>query len=101
MVDVLILLRSALIACFARECGVRRKSWFSGSRSMCCGAFLRRDLFFRPFGRLVFVGLYRLAPTIVDVLAIVRPGTVVRWHRAGFRSFWRWKSRRRGGRPSV
>jgi hypothetical protein len=63
---------------------------------------------FRTFDRLVFVGPYRLAPSIVDALAIavdalaiVRPETVVRWHRAGFRSFWRWKSRRRGGRPSV
>jgi hypothetical protein len=51
--------------------------------------------------RLVFVGLYRLAPGIVNALAIVRPETVIRWHRAGFRSFWRWKSRRRGGRPRV
>ena len=34
-------------------------------------------------------------------LAIVRPDTVVRWHRAGFRLFWRWKSRRRLGRPAV
>jgi hypothetical protein len=50
---------------------------------------------------LVFVGLYRLVPGIVDALTLVRPETVVRWHRAGFRSFWRWKSRRRGGRPSV
>jgi hypothetical protein len=56
---------------------------------------------FRPFDRLVLVGLYRLAPGILDALAIVLPGTVVRWHRAGFRSFWRWKSRRRGGRPTV
>jgi len=47
------------------------------------------------------VGLYRLAPTIVDALAIVRPETVVCWHRAGFRLFWRWKSRRRSGRPRV
>src|SRR5215211_5044872 len=34
-------------------------------------------------------------------LAIIRPETVVRWHRAGFRSYWRWKSRRRSGRPAV
>jgi hypothetical protein len=53
------------------------------------------------FDRLVFVGLYRLVPGIVDGLAIVRPETVIRWHRAGFRSFWRWRSRRRGGRPRV
>ena len=56
---------------------------------------------FRPFDRLLFVGLCRLAPGVLDALAIVRPETVVRWHRAGFRSFWRWKSRRRGGRSSV
>ena len=80
---------------------MRRKSWFSGSRSMCCSAIPGRDLFSALFDRWVFVGLYRLAPTIVDALAIVRPETVVRWHRAGFRSFWRWKSRRRGGRPRV
>jgi transposase InsO family protein len=50
---------------------------------------------------LVFVGLYRLVPAIVDALAIIQPETVIRWHRAGFRSFWRWRSRRRGGRPWV
>ena len=48
---------------------------------------------FRVFDRLVFVGLYRLFPNICDALAIVKPDTIVRWHRAGFRSSWRWKSR--------
>ena len=56
---------------------------------------------FRALDRLVFVGVYRLVPGIEDALAIVRPETVVRWHRAGFRSFWRWKSRRRGGLASM
>src|SRR5258706_6622357 len=50
---------------------------------------------------MIFVGLYRLFPKICDALAIVKPDTLVRWHRAGFRSYWRWKSRRRGGRPIV
>jgi len=37
-----------------------------------------------------------------DVLVIVRPDTVVRWHRSGFRLLWRWKSRRQGpGRPPA
>src|ERR1051325_632216 len=36
-----------------------------------------------------------------DALVIVNPETVVGWHRAGFRLYWRWKSRRRGGRPSI
>jgi hypothetical protein len=50
---------------------------------------------------LIFVGLYRLFPKVCDALAIVKPDTIVRWHRAGFRSYWRWKSRPRGGRPTV
>src|SRR3979490_2502390 len=56
---------------------------------------------FGAIDRLVFVGLYRLFPRVLDALAIVRPGTVIKWHRAGFRLYWRWKSRRRGGRPTV
>ena len=51
--------------------------------------------------RLIFAGLYRLAPKVLGALAIVKPETVIKWHRAGFRSCWRWKSRRRGGRPTV
>jgi transposase InsO family protein len=43
----------------------------------------------------------RLFPKARDALAIVRPETVLRWHRAGFRSYWRWKSKRRLGRPNV
>src|SRR5260370_5117598 len=60
-----------------------------------------RRFAFGNLDRLVFVGLYRLVPGILDALAIVRPETVIRWHRAGFRSFWRWKSRPRGGRPRA
>jgi hypothetical protein len=51
--------------------------------------------------RLFFVQLYRWFPSVLRVLHIVRPETLVRWHRAGFRSYWRWKSRNRGGRPRI
>jgi hypothetical protein len=51
--------------------------------------------------RLLFVGLYRLVPSIVASLKIVKPQTLIRWHRAGFRAYWRAKSRPRGGRPST
>jgi transposase InsO family protein len=40
-------------------------------------------------------------PRIVNALVIIEPETVIRWHRAGFRLFWRWKSRSPGGRPKV
>jgi hypothetical protein len=60
-----------------------------------------KRLVFGNFDRLVFASLYWLAPGILNTLVIVKPETVIRWHRAGFRLFWRWKSRSRGGRPKV
>jgi hypothetical protein len=52
-------------------------------------------------GRLIFVWLYRLRPSVLGAAVIVHPETVVRWHREGFRLYWRWKSRARGGRPRL
>src|ERR1700694_895196 len=51
--------------------------------------------------RCFLIQLYRWLPEILRVLTIIRPETLVRWHRAGFRCYWRWKSRRRGGRPQI
>src|ERR1700756_1392529 len=49
--------------------------------------------------RWFFIPLYRWFPSILQVLMIIRPETLVRWHRSGFRCYWRWKSRPQGGRP--
>src|SRR5712692_9621749 len=51
--------------------------------------------------RWFLVQLYRWFPSTLNVLTIIRPQTLVRWHRAGFRSYWRWKSRSLGGRPQI
>src|ERR1700723_1584049 len=51
--------------------------------------------------RWFFVQLYRWFPSILEVVTILRPDTLVRWHRDGFRRYWRWKSRSRGGRPQI
>src|ERR1700692_1232613 len=51
--------------------------------------------------RWFFIQLYRWFPSILKVLTVIRPETLVRWHRAGFRCYWRWKSRPRGGRPQI
>jgi hypothetical protein len=76
-------------------------------------AFLRQQLFvlkqsaparlrLRNTDRLIFVWLYRLFPSLVGARVIFKPETLVRWHRGGFRLYWRWKSRRRRvGRPAV
>jgi len=50
--------------------------------------------------RLLWVILSRLWSGWRDSLHVVQPQTVVRWHRRGFRYYWRWKSRRRG-RPKI
>ena len=51
--------------------------------------------------RWFLIQLYRWFPSILQVVTIVRPETLVRWHRAGFRCYWRWKSRFQGGRPQI
>src|SRR5450755_2475517 len=51
--------------------------------------------------RWFFVQMYRWFPSILKVVTILEPETLVRWHRAGFRRYWRWKSRSRGGRPQI
>jgi hypothetical protein len=63
----------------------------------------------RPYGRVrltnndrwFFIQLYRWFPSTLQVPTIIRPETLVRWHRAGFGGYWRWKSRPRGGRPQI
>src|SRR5512143_4319609 len=51
--------------------------------------------------RWFFIQLYRWFPSILNVLMIVRSETLVRWHRAGFRCYWRWKLCPPGGRPQI
>ena len=51
--------------------------------------------------RLFFVRMYCWFPSILQVLTIIRPETLLRWHRAGFRHYWRWTLRSLGGRPQI
>lgn len=51
--------------------------------------------------RLLLALMTRLWPSLLGVVKVVQPETVLRWHRAGFRMFWRWKSLRRAGRPRI
>ena len=66
---------------------------------------LRRRMPKRPnlnnTDRLLLVWLYRWFPCVLGAIAIVRPETIIRWHRAGFRAYWRWRSRNHVGRPKV
>ncbi len=51
--------------------------------------------------RLILVWMYRLFPSILNAITMVKPETVIRWHRRGFRAYWSWRSRQRGGRPRI
>ena len=57
---------------------------------------------FNQWDRLFWIILYRLWPGWSNALENAKPATVIKWHKAGFRQFWRWKSsRRRPGRPRI
>ena len=62
---------------------------------------MRGRLHFTNSDRLFLIQLYRWFPSVLKVITIIRSETVVRWHRAGFRRYWRWKSRCLGGRPQI
>jgi hypothetical protein len=66
---------------------------------------LRRRASKRPHlnntDRFLLVWLYRWFPSVLGAVVIVRPETIIRWHRAGFRAYWRWRSRNPIGRPKV
>jgi transposase InsO family protein len=51
--------------------------------------------------RLQLIWLYRLCPSILNAIGVIRPETLTRWHQRGFRAYWRWKSRPRVGRPQI
>ena len=51
--------------------------------------------------RLLFVWLHRLFTSVLNAITLVHPETIIRWHRTGFRLYWRWKSRSRGGRARI
>src|SRR3981081_4323540 len=60
-----------------------------------------RRLRLRASDRALLVWMTRLWPRLLGLTRVVQPETILRWHRAGFRAYWRWKSHARPGRPPV
>jgi len=60
-----------------------------------------RRLRLRASDRAVLVWLTRLWPGLIGLARVVQPDTILRWHRSGFRAYWRWISRGQPGRPKV
>jgi hypothetical protein len=55
----------------------------------------------RGSDRALMVWMTRLWPNLLVLARVVQPATILRWHRAGFRTYWRWKSQGRPGRPRI
>jgi transposase InsO family protein len=55
----------------------------------------------RRIDRAILAGLVGLWPDLARAVQVVKPDTILRWHRMGFRTYWRWKSKKRGGRPKI
>jgi hypothetical protein len=72
----------------------------SGGRLPFCNERCRGRVRLTNSDRLFFVLLYRWFPSILKTVTVIKPETLVRWHRAGFRRYWRWKSRNLG-RPAA
>jgi len=70
----------------------------SKSRLEAENAVLRRQLVVLQRS---FIQLYRWFPSVLKAITVIRPETLVRWHRAGFSRYWHWKSRSLGGRPQI
>jgi transposase InsO family protein len=55
----------------------------------------------RAGDRALMVWMTRMWPSLLGLTRVVQPATILRWHRSGFRAYWRWKSRARPGRPRA
>jgi hypothetical protein len=101
MIDFLNLLGRSLIGLFRSHVTREAEMAFLRQQLLVLKRSAPTRLRLRTADRLIFVWLYRLFSSVLGAAVIFKPETLVRWHRSGSRLCWRWKSRRRVGRPAV
>lgn len=101
MVTVLTRLMLVLRAGFESRARLEAENLVLRQQLLVLNRRLPGRLRLRNIDRLIFVWLYRLFPSLLDAIIIVKPETLLRWHRRGFHAYWRWKSWRCGGRPRI
>src|SRR5215475_12967204 len=101
MVGLLFFLLRLLVSPFRPISGLEAENAALRRQLIVLQRQVRGRVQFTNSDRLLFLQLYRWFPSIVQAMTTVRPETLVRWHRAGFRRYWRWKSRNLGGRPRL
>jgi transposase InsO family protein len=101
MIDFLKLLGGLLVGLFRSHAAREAEMAFLRQQLVVLKRSAPARLRLRTADRLIFVWLYRLFPSLLEAAVVFKPETLVRWHRSGFRLYWRCKSRRRVGRPAV
>ncbi len=101
MIDLLLLLGCALTGLFRSRARLEAEILVLRQQINVLRRKSPKRPAFSNIDRLLLVWLSRLVPTTLEALTVVRPETVIRWHRAGFRAYWRFRSRPRGGRPKM
>jgi transposase InsO family protein len=101
MVALLCFLLRLLVSPFKSITGLEAENAALRHQLIVLQRKVRGRVEFTDSDRLFFIQLYRWFPSVLKAVTIIRPETVVRWHRAGFQHYWRWKSRNLGGRPRI
>ena len=101
MIDLLKLLGGLLVGVFRSHAARETEMAFLRQQLVVLQRSAPARLRLRSADRVIFVWLYWLFPSLLEAAVVFKPETLVRWHRSGFRLYWRCKSRRRVGRPAV
>ena len=90
MLDLLKLLGGFLADLFRSQAAREAEMAFLRQQLLVLKRSAPARLRLRTTDRLIFVWLYRLFPSLLRAAVIFKPETLVRWHRRGFRLYWRW-----------
>ena len=101
MIALLYFILGALVSPFKSKCRLEAENAALRYQLIVLRRKVRGRISLTNGDRLVFIQLYRWFPSVLKVITVIRPETLVRWHRAGFRHYWRWRSRSFGGRPQI
>ena len=101
MVAVIFFLLNLGASIFKPKCRLEAENAALRQQLIVLQRKVRGRVQFTNSDRLFFIQLYRWCPSVLKAITIIRPETVVRWHRAGLRRYWRRKSQRLGGRPPI
>ena len=92
MIDLLKLLGGLLVGLFRSHAAREAETAFLRQQLVVLKRSAPARLRLRTADRLIFVWLYRLCPSVLEAAVVFKPETLVRWHRSGFRLYWRWNA---------